>query len=657
MQAYRADIDGLRAICIVAVLMFHARFGDWAGGYIGVDVFFVISGYLITALILRQMAEGRFSVLGFYERRVRRLAAATIPVILFTTLFAAIFYTTDSFLAYAKSLLAFAVYASNWFFLATTGYFGIPAATTPLLHTWSLAVEEQFYVVFPALLLLLHRRKSLLFPVLAVLALASLAYAQYEIDAGNTERAFFSLLSRFWELMAGALLALGGDRLARLAPLSMPMRAVGLAIAPIFMFGPTTEVPGLPTLIPVIGALLVIAAAPGVRDPIFMALSAAPVVYLGRISYSLYLWHWPVMGAMRTIALDHNDLHRVLSIVISIAAAALSYHYIEQPIRRRRVLPRKIDMAGLAAASVVIAGSIGAYGWATGGWPGRFTPEVEAMVTRAAKHPADPDNCFKLGSAANDFCEIGVRPGKPIDLVLWGDSHAASLIPAFRRYAEERGLSLALTVRGDCLPLVGVWRTKDPSQVCRKFNDEALAFIREHNARYVAIAARWQVYASGPQRLLDDAHGSPSRSADRAILLAALERSMNGLAGSEVMVVEQIPELLAPLPTAYLIMQRIALSPGTIAPTLEQHRKKSRVAADAMTELAASHRLARFDPALTFCKEKVCTYEADGNLLYFDNDHLNTEGTMFLYPALAEALDAWRAQAPRPPGQAGAPGP
>lgn len=644
MLHHRDDIDGLRAISIVAVIMFHAGFDDWRGGYIGVDVFFVISGYLITSMIMREMEAGRFSLLGFYERRARRLLAATIPVVIFTTLFAWAFYTTDLFLAYAKSLVAFATYVSNWFFLATTGYFGNPPDTTPLLHTWSLAVEEQFYFVFPALLLLLGRRKSLIVPALAVLAALSLAYAQAELSAGNNERAFFSLFSRFWELMAGALLALRAKETERLARFAIPMRVAGLAmiVFAVFTFTPETQVPGLRTLIPIGGTLLVLAAPRGAGDPVLKALCAPPVTYLGRISYSLYLWHWPILGAMRTLFLDRNDLHITLAILVSIAAAALSYHFVEQPVRTRRVLPRKIDMATLAAACLVATVSIGAVGWASGGWPGRFDPEIEQMAAKAAVRPADPDKCFKIGTDPNDFCKIGAKPGEPIDLVLWGDSHAGSLLPAFRKYAEERGLSFAATTRGDCLPLIGVWRTKDPTRSCRTFNDAALAFIREHEVRTVVIAARWQVYTSGPQLLLDDEHLAPSRAVVRAILAAALDRTLTALAGHNALFVEQVPELRANLPASYLLKHRLGASPDSLATSIKDHRKKSRAFAEALDGVDPKHRFGRFDPASLFCREELCTFQANGSLLYFDDDHLNADGSMYLYPPLADALDQWR---------------
>ncbi len=232
------------------------------------------------------------------------------------------------------------------------------------------------------------------------------------------------------------------------------MRAVGLAmiIVPVFTFGPTTSVPGVATLIPVVGTLLVLAAAPAARDPFLAALQSAPAVYLGKISYSLYLWHWPIFGAMRTLFVHRNDLHDILAIAASIGAAALTYHYLEHPVRTRRLLPRKVDMAGLLVASLAAAISIGAFGWTTGGWPGRFDPQVERAVALAAIQPADPDNCFKTGNEPNDFCIIRRVPGQPIDLVLWGDSHAAALLPAVRRYADEHGLSFAATIRADCLP-------------------------------------------------------------------------------------------------------------------------------------------------------------------------------------------------------------
>lgn len=650
MLTYRPDVDGLRALSIIVVLLFHAGFDDWSGGFVGVDVFFVISGYLITSLIATEMAEGRFSLARFYERRVRRLLPSTIPVLLFTTAFAWAFYTTDRFLEFAQSLIAVATYSSNWFFLHVGGYFAGGAETTPLLHTWSLAVEEQFYLVFPFLMILIARRPARVRPVLAGIAIASLAYSQHLIGTGKTDLSFFSSLSRFWELMLGALLALSPALIRRLAPYSTAMRLAGLVLilVPVFTYSENTPFPGFAGLPPTIGAVLLIAASPQRGDAVLSLLQSAPAVYIGRISYALYLWHWPILGAMSTLVFDHNDLHKVLAILLSVALAALSYHWLEQPIRRRTWLARRRDVAGLLAAATAASIAIGVYGWQSGGWPGRMSPEAERMAAVAAQRAPDPDQCFNLGDKPSRFCRLNGAAGQPLDLVLWGDSHAQSIAPALRKYAGERGLAVGFALKADCPPVVGAWRAKDPTQSCRRFNDEALAFLAEARPRLVVMAAWWSNYTSGRQLFLDDARAATDRGESLAIFEAALGRTLEGIAarGAVPVVLEQVPQNSGSLPSASLVLGRLGLPLDTVASATAEHRKRQRPMATLLDRWAQTIPLARIDPAQALCRTEVCAVEAGGKLLYLDNDHLNLDGSLFLYPYLAAELDKLFARRP-----------
>ena len=641
MTAYRRDIDGLRAISIIVVLMFHAGFGDWTGGFIGVDVFFVISGYLITSLIASQIQSGSFSLATFYERRIRRLLAATIPVVIFTTLFAWAFFTTERFTAYAQSVIAFATYTSNWFFYSQGGYFAAGSKAAPLLHSWSLAVEEQFYLVFPVAMIALYRRPALIRPILAAVALASFLYSHWLLSAGQQDLAFYSTFSRIWELMLGALLALSpGLRVGGgIATTAMRVTGLGLILVPVFTYSSVTPFPGLAALPPVLGALMLLAADPQRTDPILRVLESAPATGIGRISYSLYLWHWPVIVAMQTVVFDHNDLHKVLSLVLSFSLAVLSYRYIEQPIRARERLPRGRDMAALLAATTASFIAFGSYGWMSGGWPGRLSPEVERVAAAGAQRAAYEDSCHNVSNVTPAFCIVGGKTG-PADIVLWGDSHAASLEPALRRYADERGLSLALAIRVDCPPLVGVWRSKDPSQLCRQFNDAALEYIARNTPRLVVIVARWSGYTNGPQLLRNDQTAATNLTESRAIFASALDRTLQTINGPATVVVEQVPENSGDIPSAYLVLSRLGLPLSTVTAPIEKHRKRMQATVLALDQAASKHTFVRFNPASAFCEqEPSCIAEVGGKLLYFDDHHLNVEGSMFLYPALSAALD------------------
>lgn len=641
MTIYRRDIDGLRAVSIIVVLMFHAGFGDWAGGFVGVDVFFVISGYLITSLIASQLEAGTFSLANFYERRIRRLLAATVPVVLFTTLFAWAFFTTDRFTAYAQSVIAFATYMSNWFFYSQGGYFAAGSETAPLLHTWSLAVEEQFYLAFPVTMILLFKRPALVRPLLAAVALLSFIYSQWLIQTGQNELAFYSTLSRVWELMLGALLALSPALTVRGRILTTALRTVGLVLIllPVFTYTSETPFPGLAALAPVLGAVFLLAASPQQNDIILRVLESDAATYIGRISYSLYLWHWPVIGAMKTVAFDHNDSHKVLALVISFALAALSYRFIERPVRNRDRLPRGRDMAGLLAAVTSTSLAFGVFGWTSGGWPGRMSPDVEMAAVAGAQRPAFADSCPNVSDAPPTFCTVGGKMG-PADIVLMGDSHAASLEPALRKYAEERGLTLGLAIRVDCPPLAGVWRTKDPLQLCRKFSDAALEYIARDRPRIVVIVARWSVYANGPQYLLDAQTATSSRGESQAVFAAGLGRTLQAIKHSTTMIVEQVPENAGDIPSAYLVLSRLGLPLETVAARVDRHRKKMDVVDAALDHAATKFNFVRFDPGRIFCASGPrCMAQADGKLLYSDDDHLNLDGSLFVYPALAAALD------------------
>jgi peptidoglycan/LPS O-acetylase OafA/YrhL len=645
---YRPDIDGLRAICILAVVMFHAGFDDWSGGFVGVDIFFVISGFLITSLILRQMNEGQFSLLGFYERRVRRLLAATIPVLIFTTVFAFTFYTSDNLLTYCKSLLAFVTYTSNWFFLSETGYFGTPPEVSPLLHSWSLAIEEQFYLIFPALLLVLVRFPRATIWCLAGLALLSLGYSQLEISRGLPDRAFFSSLSRFWELLAGAALAVAPWIIDRTKAVALPLRLLGLAmvIAPVFLYGPATPFPGLAALLPCCGALLIIAASPDSRDPAWKVLTAPAVVYLGRISYSLYLWHWPIFGATRTLMFERNDFYMALAIALSVALAALSYHWIEQPVRTRRVFARGRHMAAMLASVSAAALAFVVAGWSSGGWPARFGPGVEEMAARAAMRFYLPPECYERDDTIRTerkFCTYGAPKQGPIDLLLWGDSHASAIFTAFSKYADDRDLSLAFAGRGGCQPLLDTWRL---NQLCREFNDSVRDYIRDNNVRLIVLVARWSEYADGRQPLRDEQHPQSDRATTRKVFERALSRTFDELKNRAVVVVEQVPQHKGKAPNAYLVFSRIGGSLDSIATDPVAHQKQQRFVTQALDRAVSSPNVVRIDPAKALCAHKRCLVQANGKLLYADHNHLNRDGSLFIYPFIQGELDRHLASSP-----------
>ncbi|MFD0916461.1 acyltransferase family protein [Pseudahrensia aquimaris] len=366
---YRADIDGLRAVAIVPVVLFHAGYGAFSGGYVGVDVFFVISGYLITGLLLSEMRAGNFSFSNFYERRIRRLLPAFVPVAVFSWVCANLFLMPSAFSEFAGSLLASILGFANWFFLAHVGYFDGPAGSKPLLHMWSLAVEEQFYLVFPILLLVLLARvrtRGLLW-ALSLIAAASLAGACWLVWNGLPDHAFYNSAVRIWELMAGAIVACMPRTVER-RDVAFALRGLGLTMIAIavFAFDKGTAATSVAPLLPVLGTVFVILASSNARDPFAALLSSRPMVALGRVSYGLYLWHWPILVFL-PMAFPHwakygGPWPLIAAMGLSLALAILSYFTIENPIRRKAILPKGVHMAGLFAGSVAVFAALASTG-------------------------------------------------------------------------------------------------------------------------------------------------------------------------------------------------------------------------------------------------------------------------------------------------------
>ena len=359
---YRPEIDGLRAIAVAAVILFHAGFALFSGGFVGVDVFFVISGFLITSIIVEELKTGRFSVLRFYERRARRILPALFTVMAACVPFAYRLLSPDDLKDFAQSLAAICLFASNILFWGESGYFDTQAELKPLLHTWSLAVEEQFYVVFPLLLLAAWRLgRGVLLSLIGAIAVASLFISVDEVR-DFPSAAFYLLPSRAWQLLVGALASFAADRWrtldgkGSLGPISGEVVGWGgmaMIILALFLFDERTPFPGLNAALPTIGTALLLLCASD-RTSVGRMLAWRPLVGLGLISYSAYLWHQPLFAFTKHALLA--DLPTDLAIVlcaVTIVLACLSWRYIEQPFRDRSLISRgavfALSAAGMAA--------------------------------------------------------------------------------------------------------------------------------------------------------------------------------------------------------------------------------------------------------------------------------------------------------------------
>ncbi len=456
---YRPDIDGLRAIAVLSVIVGHLDMLRLKGGFVGVDIFFVISGYLISSIILTDIAEGHFSIVGFYERRIRRIFPALFFMLLVISTVTVIFLLPSELTSYSRALLSTLGFASNFYFLSNSNYFDLPT-TSPLLHTWSLAVEEQFYLVFP--LFILAIRKFL--PQLLRLAVAGIAIVSFLLSVVlvrySQNNAFYMLYTRAWELLIGTMLS--QSMFPRIGSLWLRnlVTFIGftLIVYSVMFYTLATPFPGLSALMPCLGTALIIGAGESGSSVLGAALAWRPLVFIGLISYSLYLWHWPVivfqqMGIINIsyfwaphllgALLTRHRLSLLLDLGLPLVLAAISWRVIEQPFRTGKLRLSGQPLFALAGAMMCafLVFSL-AIIW-TGGVPRRFS---EASLQMAAKGDLTEfakatrgGICF-VGGGKYHFEDFDARTCLREDTtkknyLLLGDSKAAMLYP---------GLSLAL---------------------------------------------------------------------------------------------------------------------------------------------------------------------------------------------------------------------
>jgi peptidoglycan/LPS O-acetylase OafA/YrhL len=438
MLKYRPEIDGLRTIAVLSVVLYHAELfiGDrqlFRGGFLGVDVFFVISGYLITSIILKEAAGAGFSFLRFYERRARRLLPALVVVLLVTTLAAVPLLHASALKEFAGSAIASLLFSSNIWFWLQDAYTAEPSRLKPLLHTWTLSVEEQFYILFPVLVLLvLKLRKGLLLPVLSLVFLSSLLAAQMSSQQAP-EANFYLLPMRAWELMAGAILASleirFGRQSHRVLHATLPWLGLFLVCGSILVFHHGLPHPSFLTLAPVLGvALLIWFTRPG--DLVTSLLSLKPMVWIGLISYSLYLWHFP-MFALARVHFGELSLTLTLGIIAgSVLLSGLSYLWIERPFRnaRRVSLKRFATLASLLVGLLIIINgaiiSLNGRVKLPGGSHFAYTP-AQIESGRNARFDGMRQRCLRLGW---DICDAP-RDGRQ-NILIVGDSHTVDALNA-----------------------------------------------------------------------------------------------------------------------------------------------------------------------------------------------------------------------------------
>jgi peptidoglycan/LPS O-acetylase OafA/YrhL len=561
---YRPEIDGLRAVAVISVVLFHAGFTTFSGGFAGVDVFFVISGYLISQILIRELGQGRFSIVRFYERRARRILPALFVVLLCCVPFAWLWMLPMELRRFGQSLMAVATFSSNILFWFKTDYFSPSAEEQPLLHTWSLAVEEQYYIVFPVLLALgwkLGRRRV----AVGVWLIALTSFLGSEWASRHHEAANFYLLpSRAWELLAGVLAALWQQaqqsRSPSVAPgpgsLVGPLVGLALIAYSVVGFGPHTPTPSAFALAPVLGAVLIVLFATHTSS-VGRLLSWRPLVGIGLLSYSAYLWHQPILAFARLAGVGSSTPVRLLLAFSAFPLAYLSWRFVEQPLRRPGALPG-MGWAWASAAGLVACCALGGVFHVAQGFAGRqiFVANPQVREYLAVKeqidgwehwceeHPA-PDR--KDGTFAYPLCAVGA-PGVTPDMIVWGDSFAGALIPGLNHELRRAGRASLVFTQDGCPPLPGV--TIPGKQGCTE--DVHSRFIqylaRLPTVKYVIWFGHLQAAMTLPEVRLNGEPTSPAAATEAARKTLAELRAL----GKQVIFVQQGPYMPLDVPDFYM---------------------------------------------------------------------------------------------------------
>ena len=599
---YRPEIDGLRTVAVVPVVLFHAGLAIFSGGYVGVDIFFVISGYLITGIIYREIAEQRFSIIRFYERRIRRIFPALIAMLAAVAIAACIYDLPSELRDLPRNLGGALLFSSNIVMWRHSGYFDAPAENNPLLHTWSLGVEEQFYIAVPIVLFLIMRYvPRYLKPLLIAGAVASLALCVLATPL-KPHAAFFLVPTRAWELLAGALVATGSVRLPETPAVREALSWAGLAMiaASVLVFTPSTVFPGYAAVLPVLGATLIVGTAQGTSAG--RILSLAPMIWIGRISYSLYLWHWPIIVFGRRYGLLDDDWQSVaIACVLSVAVAAFSWRFIEQPFRGNGISAGRIFAYAGVCAAVMLSATIALR--ASDGWPSRFSSQ--AIAYDDASHDISPKrSACHVDQGLPKVAASCIIGGKTASVALWGDSHGVELSYALGTLYEP----LMTITYSSCPPALGYETESRPD--CREHNRQVFDFLtKDPGIKTVVMTAFFQ----GPTR---------------PMFHDEFARSVHGLqaAGKKVVVIGPFPSPGSDVPKA------LAHGADAVFPLKDYQRRY----APTIAFLSGLQRqgVSVVWPADYLCDQGECRLEEDGHALFFDRHHPSLSGARYFVEQL-----------------------
>ena len=650
--SYRPEIDGLRAIAILAVVLFHAGLGV-SGGFIGVDVFFVISGFLITSLIIKDLEAGKFTFINFWERRARRIIPASVALVL-AVLSAGYFLLLPSdYTNLGKSGLLHAIFGANLYFWRTTNYFDGAAEEQPLLHTWSLAVEEQFYLFVPLFLVLIFRsetfrQRSLLLLLFCFALLSSLALSIFAVSQ-MPGSAFYLLPTRAWEMLSGSVVAiLPVVHLSRLWREVLSGIGLTAILVPSFLYTKQTSFPGLAALPPCFGTALFIWAtyplagtSPSIAAQV---LSTRPLVFIGLISYSLYLWHWPLFAFSTYWTLEPLSLPLRIGLTFAgLLMGILSWRFIETPFRLRRWGASRRSIFVWAGGGLTFTAVIAILMIVKAGFPQRFSTAVlnfDAAKTEALRKNQITQPVGLEDARANRFPRLGAPAPAPVSVMVWGDSHACSILPSADLLGRESNKGVLTAWYTSTPPVIDFAPSPHSKSFSLgaesvEFNSSILRFISSHKVPHVLLAARWSYYF--------EEENDPNLKNEAGRLGRLLVETVRQIrkAGCHPWILMEVPAHLVSVPKALVLREVLNtdIARFCATPTTVESQNCRMTALIPALEAAGANII---DVSTWLIDPALGNYRMvhEGLPLYYDEHHLTQHGARHVHKALLPLFES-----------------
>lgn len=648
--AYRPDIDGLRAIAVLAVVGFHAFPGRVTGGFVGVDVFFVISGFLISSILISNLERGNFSLAEFYARRIRRIFPALLCVLIASLLFGWVALLAGEFRQLGEHIAAGAAFVSNLVLWRESGYFDIDAEAKPLLHLWSLGIEEQYYIVWPLVLWLAARIRMNLLWAAAGIAILSFALNVNGVHA-DPIGTFYSPLSRVWELLAGSMLAwVNIHKPQSLNGIPQRLRHAGsfagfvMILCGILLVDRHAAFPGWWALLPVVGTTLVIAAGPQAvinRS----VLSRRIMVWFGLISFPLYLWHWPLLSFGFILENEApSKQYRLLCVVAAVILAWATYRFIEVRVRRNTA---GANLVRILVGLMIATGLAGLLIYKAQGVPSRRVVIENLSAARSVEMTSNPEGkCPTAGTVTlpGSLCTRYASEHPRKTIVLWGDSSTGAWLPVFRDIGQRMNDAVINVMHLSCPPILDARKTRFDVPEARLYckdgqtQRQVIEYLRSLQPDLIVTIGAWNSYSPHSNReFITDRDGTDADPAStRRVISVKFPETLDTLAAIAPTLVFESWPIMPGTPKARTV-SALGISPKVMSVDRDEFEADSRAA---RTAIARAARIRTFDPATAICSETRCDSVVGGVSFYADRYHVTPEGAMQLRPALEAAISS-----------------